>query len=327
MPLSRETRRRLAALRRSAEADTDDEAGEAPALSVTALPASADASTGTRQPGREGLLPGHLRERLRARLAAPRQRGQGAVTQPAPEGARPTSPVALVGPPVDLENLLPGEVLTAPSGVCYVMRPHVATVSEWGEAVAETLVGQAPEALGLAHSDPIAFLDIETTGLSALPVFLVGILHLREGEVSLTQILARDYPEEAGLLHQSVEALRGCRTLFTYNGASFDLPYLSDRAVYHAVEFSLEAEHTDLLPLARRRFRGAVPDCRLQTLERHVCGRDRGDDIPASEIPQRYRDFVRSGDARLLESVIRHNRLDLLTLAELLPHCLADGPG
>lgn len=324
MPFSRETRRRLAALRRSA--DADDEAGETPALPATAIPASPEAPAATRQPGEGGRLPGRIRDRLRARLAAQQDRGQEAVSQLAPEGAEPTSCVALTGSPVDLGDLLPGEVRTAPSGVCYVMRPHVATVSEWAEAVAEALVGRSPEALGLTHSDPIAFLDIETMGLSALPVFLVGILQVHRGELSLTQILARDYPEEAALIQESVRTLRGCRTLFTYNGASFDLPYLSDRAIYHAVEFALDAGHTDLLPLARRRFRGTVPDCRLETLERHICGRDRGDDIPASEIPQRYRDFVRSRDAGLLESIIRHNQLDLLTLAELLPHCLTGNP-
>ncbi len=223
-----------------------------------------------------------------------------------------------------LEELFPGEVCSTPSGVCYVMRPLIEQACEWAESVAGRFRHSPVERSRLGER--AAFLDIETTGLSRLPVFLVGILYVYAGELSLVQILARDYPEEAPLLHHTVEALRGAHGLFTYNGAGFDLPYLSDRAIYHAVEFGLEAEHTDLLPLARRRFRGAFSDCSLQTLERHVCGRERGDDIPASQIPQRYRDFVCSRDARLLESIIRHNRLDLLSLAELLPHCLTENP-
>jgi uncharacterized protein YprB with RNaseH-like and TPR domain len=193
------------------------------------------------------------------------------------------------------------------------------------ESLALALRGFAADREDALPTGALAFLDIETAGLSSMPVFLVGILRWSEGSLSLVQILARDYPEEAALLGETVLALRGCSRLFTFNGASFDLPYLTDRAVYHAVDFRVEPEHCDLLPPARRRFRRRLPDCRLQTLERHVCGRLRHDDIASAEIPQRYRDFVRSGDARLLEVVIRHNRLDLLTLAELLPHCLGEG--
>jgi hypothetical protein len=221
-----------------------------------------------------------------------------------------------------LEELLPGEVRVAPTGVCYVAHTPAASICDWAASVVEGLRGPALWDLGLPLQGEVAFLDIETTGLSGLPVFLAGILRVSESGVSLVQILARDYPEEAALLHETACALRDCSVLFTYNGAAFDLPYLRDRAVYHAVEFAVEAAHTDLLPLARRRFRGRFPDCRLGTLERHVCGRDRGGDIPASEIPERYREFVRSRDARLLQAIIRHNALDLLTLAELLPHCL-----
>jgi uncharacterized protein YprB with RNaseH-like and TPR domain len=158
-----------------------------------------------------------------------------------------------------------------------------------------------------------------------MPVFLVGVLRYQAGSFSLTQVLARDFPEEAPLLQETLAALNDCALLFSYNGASFDLPYLEQRAIYHAVGWELDAEHVDLLKPARRRFRGQFPDCRLQTLETLLCGRERDDDIPGAEIPRRYQDFVRSQDARLLAQIIRHNQLDLLTLAEIVPHCLGQG--
>jgi hypothetical protein len=40
-------------------------------------------------------------------------------------------------------------------------------------------------------------------------------------------------------------------------------------------------------------------------------------DVPGIEIPQRYFEFVRRGDARVLEPVLYHNRMDLLSLAAL----------
>jgi tetratricopeptide (TPR) repeat protein len=41
-------------------------------------------------------------------------------------------------------------------------------------------------------------------------------------------------------------------------------------------------------------------------------------DVPGGEIPSRYFEFVRTGDAAPLEPVLEHNRLDLLSLAVLM---------
>jgi len=52
-------------------------------------------------------------------------------------------------------------------------------------------------------------------------------------------------------------------------------------------------------------------------------------DVPGFEIPGRYFQFVRSGDARPLAAVLEHNRLDLLSLAGLtarLMRLIAQGP-
>jgi uncharacterized protein YprB with RNaseH-like and TPR domain len=49
-----------------------------------------------------------------------------------------------------------------------------------------------------------------------------------------------------------------------------------------------------------------------------VLGRKRAGDIPGSEIPGAYHEFVRTGDARRMAAVIHHNRLDLLSMLELI---------
>jgi len=183
--------------------------------------------------------------------------------------------------------------------------------------------GGAPPAPGelepLARVDParIGWLDIETAGFIGRPIFLVGLMRPVDGELVITQLLARDYSQERALLAQFAELASGLQVLVTFNGKCFDLPFLRDRMAYHRVPRRLEAESVDLLWAARRRWRGAVPDCRLQTLERHLCRRLRPGDIPGALIPQRYHDFVRSQDASLIAPVMRHNRLDLLTMAEL----------
>ncbi|HEY0073353.1 MAG TPA: ribonuclease H-like domain-containing protein, partial [Abditibacteriaceae bacterium] len=84
--------------------------------------------------------------------------------------------------------------------------------------------------------------------------------------------------------------------------------------------------HLDMLHQARRKWRSQVPDCRLQTLEKFLCGRGRVGDVPGYKIPGQYADFVertRAGQnaAWLLSPILHHNALDLLTLAEIV--CLA----
>jgi uncharacterized protein YprB with RNaseH-like and TPR domain len=94
---------------------------------------------------------------------------------------------------------------------------------------------------------------------------------------------------------------------------------IRDRSVFHGVELpAKEPPHLDLLQEARKRWRGRVPNCRLQTLEQLFCGRARHGDIPGAAIPDAYHRFVSGGVARQLADIIHHNRLDLLTMAELL---------
>ena len=52
--------------------------------------------------------------------------------------------------------------------------------------------------------------------------------------------------------------------------------------------------------------------------------------MPGFEIPARYFQFIRTGDARPLADVLEHNRLDLLSLAGLTARLLQlvdDGAG
>jgi uncharacterized protein YprB with RNaseH-like and TPR domain len=161
------------------------------------------------------------------------------------------------------------------------------------------------------------FLDIETTGLGNSPVFLVGMLEYDQGVLTLNQHLARDYSEEPAVVAWSVEALAGADAVLTFNGKSFDVPYLRARAAATGVLWTPPAAHVDLLHMARRCWADALPDCKLQTLERQVCGRRRAEDIPGWAVPDAYHHFVRTGNATHLERILEHNLQDLLTLAEL----------
>jgi hypothetical protein len=89
-----------------------------------------------------------------------------------------------------------------------------------------------------------------------------------------------------------------------------------------------------MLPPARRLWRdtmaGGERSCRLVALEDALLGLRRVGDVPSFEIPARYFEFLRTGDAGPLEPVLQHNRLDLLSLAVLMARAqrlVREGPG
>lgn len=168
--------------------------------------------------------------------------------------------------------------------------------------------------------EEVVFVDLETTGLSMTPVFLIGTMECGDCGFTFKQYLARDYSEEPGILSAFAERLSEARMIVTFNGKSFDLPYLRNRAVATGIKLPRPKSHLDLLHEARRHFGRRTPNHKLQTLEQVVCGRCRQDDIPGHLIPAAYHDFVRTGDARKIGLILRHNLHDLLTMADLMRH-------
>lgn len=161
-------------------------------------------------------------------------------------------------------------------------------------------------------------LDIETGGFAGTPIFLIGVVPLDARPLRVEQFLARDYPEEEAILRQFARLAHNRDTWVTFNGKSFDAPFVFERATIHSVRIRPPRIHVDLLHLARRRWRRQVPNCQLTTLERLVLGRTRTGDVGGSEIPDLFHYFVRTGNAGPLRPVLEHNRRDLLTGVELL---------
>lgn len=205
-------------------------------------------------------------------------------------------------PAATLDALLGGNAEDFDGHTCWVIRTAV------DHAIAGAAADIAAGAL---------VVDIETGGFSGTPVFLIGALVVDRAP-AVVQLLARDYPEEAGILNGFARLATRHGAWVTFNGKSFDEPFLRDRATLHRIALPAPHTHMDILHAARRRWRGQLPDFRLPTLERHILGRARVDDLPGSDVPDLFHHFIRTGNARPLCGVLEHNRLDLLAALELL---------
>lgn len=167
--------------------------------------------------------------------------------------------------------------------------------------------------------EKLLFVDLETCGLFNVPVFLIGTMQLVGLDFEIRQYFARDYSEERNMLHHTRQVLQNFAGVVTFNGKTFDMPFLRDRMTFHRVELVETLVHLDLLVSARRKWKGHLPNCRLQTLEEHICGRRRHGDVPGARIPALYHAYVRNGNLEPLVPVFKHNVMDLMTMAELLP--------
>ena len=208
-------------------------------------------------------------------------------------------------------------VATAPIGV---FDPRVTTAAGWWRKA--------------------VFFDIETTGLSGgagTLAFLVGCGWFDAEGFVVRQFFLAGPAGEKPMLDALRDVFADSTLLVTYNGRTFDVPFMETRWAFHWSSAPTDGLlHFDMLPPARRLWSrrgqlstkpGAGPTaesdgCSLTALERRVLGFHRQDDVPGFEIPARYFHFLRSGDAAAIEGVLEHNRHDLVSLAVMMAHAL-----
>lgn len=254
----------------------------------------------------------------------------------------------LKGDPLSIESAVPGEPRMVEDSNYYLVQftgaevdtssvteaTRFARLSNWPEVATRTVLAPRrahADVIQAVHEAPVAhervlFLDIETAGLSANTyLFLVGMMYSNGNGFHVEQVFARDYTEEKGVLLHVHDTMQRFDTIVTYNGASFDIPFIRTRMAVHRIPELPPVGSVDLLHASRRVFREVLPNCRLVTVEKHLRGAGRVDDIPSRFIPRAYHEFVRTKDARIMRNVAYHNRMDLFTMAVILNH-LGDVP-
>lgn len=173
----------------------------------------------------------------------------------------------------------------------------------------------------------LLFFDTETTGLSGgtgTRAFMVGAADWWVDDdghsgVRVRQLLIANLAAEASMLQTFASWLRPDTVLSSYNGRCYDAPLLKTRYRLARQPEPLSAlDHLDLLFPSRRRWRGHFENCRLATIERHVLGVVREDDLPGSEAPAAWLGYLRGGSAVNLRRVVQHNHQDVVSLAQLL---------
>lgn len=194
--------------------------------------------------------------------------------------------------------------------------------------VSDALYSIPPEALRrigwngrIFDPEKCLFLDTETTGLShgaGTVAFLVGAGYIRRGVMTVEQFFMKDYSDEPDLLYRLKALMEQFDCVATFNGRTFDMPLLATRFTMNRLRDYPELFNLDLLPPSRRAWRLRIESCRLSNIEEKILGIRRDRDIPGSEVPARYFEYLKTGDMSLVDDIICHNRQDIFSLADLM---------
>jgi len=153
-----------------------------------------------------------------------------------------------------------------------------------------------------AFRDATAYLDIETTGLS--PYYeTITTISLYNGKSILYYVKDRN-------LHDFPEDIKKYKVIVTYNGKSFDVPFIES-----AFGIELNQAHIDLRHiLASLGYKGGLKSCETQL------GFHRGDlaDIDGYFAVLLWYDYLNNGNEKALETLLAYNIQDVLTLESLM---------
>lgn len=178
--------------------------------------------------------------------------------------------------------------------------------------------------ISLTDPQNFKFMDIETKGLSNVPVILIGVAEIKGKYIISSQYFLRNYTEEEVILDAYLAHLDEDSVHVTFNGKSFDVPFIKNRCLYNRINFNLDLPHLDLMHFAKNLWRDELPNCKLQTIEREFFGIEREEDVPGQYIPGYYDTYLSEGNIGPIVPIIEHNRQDIVSLACFLEKMYED---
>lgn len=152
-----------------------------------------------------------------------------------------------------------------------------------------------------------AYLDIETTGLSPNydGITVIGI-HICDGDgTRFIQLVGKDITANSIL-----EALQGVSIIYTYNGQSFDLPFIH---VHLRINLAEIFKHHDLMyDCWRNNLYGG-----FKAVERQLGIERKLVEINGYEAVRLWWRYIESFDLDALNTLLEYNKEDVLNLKKL----------
>ena len=168
--------------------------------------------------------------------------------------------------------------------------------------------------------------DIETTGLSAQrgnKIILTACLIPNSKGVTITQFLAENPYEEDRVIMATMNFLKdeSVDYLITYNGASFDIPFMKQRLATKNLPYVLNMYEFDLYNFIRSNtgLKSQIGSLSQKNVEQHFgISSNRKDVISGRESVKLFAEYAINQDSVIEKIILTHNREDVLQLCHLI---------
>jgi len=172
----------------------------------------------------------------------------------------------------------------------------------------------------LFNLDNFLFFDIETTGFSAKDniLILIGFMTIENDQLQVTQYFIESN-NEYELLIEFMNECQKDRTLVSYNGKTFDIPYLNKKFEMYNIDFQIDKKYTlDIYNFSRRISKEYnLTNSKLKTIETFL-EIAREDTISGKESIDLYFEYERTKSEELLAKILLHNTDDIFNMYDLL---------
>ncbi len=167
--------------------------------------------------------------------------------------------------------------------------------------------------------------DIETTGLSAQrgnKIIMTACLIPNSKGVTITQFLAENPYEEDRVIMATMNFLKdeSVDYLITYNGASFDIPFMKQRLATKNLPYVLNMYEFDLYNFIRSNteLKSQIGSLSQKNVEQHFgISSNRKDVISGRESVKLFAEYAINQDSVIEKIILTHNREDVLQLCHL----------
>lgn len=173
------------------------------------------------------------------------------------------------------------------------------------------------------NGQSVCFLDIETTGFSRKYniIYLIGIVYYNQDNNmwESRQIFADDKDSEKQVLLKLIDYMKYFNLIVTYNGDSFDIPFINSRLKLYDIDFNLfSIENFDIYKSIKdNKIYLEYEDYKLKTIEKNL-GIYRDDIYSGGDCIQFYKDYLKTEDKILLDRILQHNYDDLFYLVDII---------
>ena len=161
------------------------------------------------------------------------------------------------------------------------------------------------------------FFDIETTGLSA-DISAITVIGCCDMDGNVTQWFNEDGLSQKQILTDFLAFIQPYNTLITFNGKTFDLPFLTSKIKEFKINASFDQyEHLDLYQILKPyKNLWGLKNFRQKNLEEYL-GIQRIDKLSGKKLIKTYQDYLENGEIKNKESLLLHNHKDLIGLHKI----------